>query len=230
MKVLVIGSTGKTGQKLLEQLELTPHMVTGLIRSADQEDLIRQFGAASLLGDLENITDDLVKGFEVIIFVAGSGGKNIQGVDYQGLVDVVHAAEKAKLKRFLYIGSINTEKNPQQYIQEFKDFYANNNEVAPEGVLQNVQKPGYYDYVKIKNQAEDAIVNSSLNYTILRAGLLTQDKGSSKVSVKEGMLNSFGRVSRDNMAACFIDVLENEDTYHKIYTVLDGDCEIADAF
>ena len=230
MKILVVGASGKTGQVLLQQLSQTEHDVTGLIRDPKQEKLIKQFGAKFLLGDLEADTDNLVNGFDAVIFVAGSRGKNIQGVDYQGLVNTVNSAVDSHLKRFLYIGSINTGKEPNQFVQELKEFYQENNEPVPEGLLINTQKPGYHDYVKIKGKAEEAIINSGINYTILRAGLLTQEPGTGKINVTEGTLSAFGKISRDNVAACFIEALDNRSTYKKIHTILDGKQPIKDAF
>ncbi len=230
MKILVVGSTGKTGQKLLAQLSKTNHSVTGLIRSIEQEDLVKQFDAVPLLGDLEGNVDGLTQSFDAIIFVAGSKGKNVYGVDYQGLAKMVNAAVKEKVKRFLYIGSINTGKEPNQFIRELKDFYEANNETVPEALLENIQNPGYHNYVEMKENAEEHIINSGINYTILRAGLLTQRFGTGKINVTKGALNNFGKISRDNVAAAFIEILENKNTYQKIYSILDGDIAISDAF
>lgn len=230
MKILIIGASGKTGQILLAQLKHTNHAVTGLIRSAAQEDQIKQFGAAALIGSLEDDITDALKNFDTIIFVAGSRGKNVQGIDYQGLVNTVDAAIKVNISRFLYIGSINVGKPPEQFIQEIKDFYQANHEPVPEGLLKTAQNPKYHTYIKIKTLAEKHIIHSGINYTILRAGLLTEEPGSGKVSITENTLNAFGKISRENVAACFIAALENENTYQKTYTLLDGQTPIGQAF
>lgn len=230
MKILVIGASGKTGQKLLEHLSKVKHDVTGLIRTQEQENLVKQFNAKPLLGNLEDDIATLADGFDAIMFVAGSRGKNVQGVDYQGLAKIIDAAINAKIKRFLYIGSINTGKKPEQYIEELKAYYRQINEVVPEGLLTNTQKKGYQTYVEMKTLAEEKIIASGINYTILRAGLLTQEPGSGKVNVTEGTLNAFGKISRDNVAQCFIEALENKNTYKKIYTILDGEIIIKNAF
>ena len=39
-----------------------------------------------------------------------------------------------------------------------------------------------------------------------------------------------GKISRDNVAATFIEVLENNKTYQKVYTVSDGNTPISKAF
>jgi uncharacterized protein YbjT (DUF2867 family) len=230
MKILVVGASGKTGQVLLKQLADTAHQVTGLLRKAEQETLVTQFGATMLLGDLENNTDDLCKGFDAIFFVAGSRGKNVQGVDYQGLANLVKSAEANSIQRFLYIGSINTGKQPEQFVKELKAYYGSVNEAVPEGLLKATESAGYHSYVKMKEKAEQAITNSSLNYTILRAGLLTQESGSRKVNLVEGTLNAFGKIARENVASCFIAALENKNTRRKTYTILDGNTSISEAF
>tara|TARA_R110000868_G_scaffold8205_3_gene42549 strand:- start:141314 stop:142009 length:696 start_codon:yes stop_codon:yes gene_type:complete len=230
MKILVVGATGKTGQKLLQQLQETEHSVTGLIRDTAQTEQITQFDADTLIGDLSQNVTNVPKGFDAIIFVAGSGGKDVQGVDYQGLANLVDAAVAADVKRFLYIGSINNGKPADQFIQEMTDFYQSRDEEVPEGLLTTANNPGYQTYVEMKAKAENHIVNSGINYTVLRAGLLLQDEGSGKVAVTEGTLNAFGFTARDNIAQCFIQALENANAYHKIYTVLDGETDINDGF
>lgn len=230
MNILVVGASGKTGQVLLKQLSQTKHITTGLIRDSAQEKLVTQHGAKYLVGDLTDRLEKIVNGFDAIIFVAGSRGKNVQGVDYQGLVNIVNTAIKTDVKRFLYIGSINVGKNPMQYVQELKDYYQEINEPVPEGLLINTQKPGYHNYVKMKEMAERHLIGSGANYTILRAGLLTLDSGSGKVNITNGSMNAFGKISRENVAKCFIEALENKNTYQRVYTILDGNIPIEKAF
>ena len=43
MKILLIGATGKTGQKLLAHLSATSHEVVGLIRQEQQKTEIEKF-------------------------------------------------------------------------------------------------------------------------------------------------------------------------------------------
>ena len=174
MKILIVGASGKTGQKVLEHLAKTKHVVTGLIRNLEQINSVKQFGAEVLLGDLEGDVNSLTKNFDAIIFVAGSRGKNVEGVDYQGLVNIVDAAVNAKVKRFLYIGSINTGKNPQRFIQELKEFYQKNNEIVPEGLLKATENPSYHTYIEMKNLAEKHLIDSGLNYTIFGLSIKRQ--------------------------------------------------------
>lgn len=230
MKILIIGATGKTGQKLLENLSVTSHEVTGLIRNQAQENLVTQFGAKFLIGDLEGDLSQLGKEFDVILFVAGSRGKNVEGVDYAGVVKTVQYALNSGIKRLLYLSSINIGKSTEQLVAEIKKYYQDNGEIAPEGLLTMAQKPEYQNYLHMKTLAEQAIIESGLDYTIYRAGLLTEQVGTKKINVVSGTLNAFGKISRDNVAQCFIGTLENERTYQKIFTILDGETDIQTAF
>ncbi len=229
MKILVIGATGKTGQKLLAQRSSPSYHVTGLIRDPHQAHLVEQFNAQPILGDLENDTA-ITQFYDAVFFVAGSRGKNIEGVDYEGLAKAVKAAENYGIHRFIYLSSINVGKSPEQYIQEMIAFYQDQNETIPDKLLSAAKNPNYYRYVKMKALAENAITASSLNYTILRAGLLTQDEGSAKIEVATGTLNRFGKISRENIALCYLRILEEIKTYRKIYTVLDGNIPVNEAF
>jgi uncharacterized protein YbjT (DUF2867 family) len=230
MKILVIGATGKTGQKLLAQLSQTPHSIAGLIRDHNQIPLIEQFNAEPLLGDLADDMNVINAEFDVILFVAGSGGKNVQAVDYEGLSKTVDLMVANNIKRFLYLSSINIDKQPIQFIAEIKRYYEQRSEIIPAGLLKAAENQQYKTYLAMKTLAENKIIESPLNYTILRAGLLTQDKGTGKVSVTLGTLNDFGKISRDNVAQCFIEILENNNTHRKIFTILDGETTIQKAF
>ena len=230
MKVLVIGATGHTGQRVLQHLQNTNHIAYGLTRSADQDDSITTFNAKPVIGDLEKNIDTSVENMDAIIFVAGSRGKNIEGVDYQGAAKTIASAIKANVKRFLYIGSLNTNKPRDQYIHEMRDYYQQLTQPVPEGLAKTIERDGYYDYLQMKALAEKSITESPLDYTILRAGLLTHETDTHGVNVSLSGTCKFGTTSRDAIAQCFIAALENTNTSRKIYTVLDGDTPIKQAF
>lgn len=230
MKLLIVGATGKTGQNLLAQLKRTTHSVWGFIRNIEQAPLVTQYDASPLLGDLNADIDLTSEGFDAILFVAGSRGKDVAAIDHMGLVRMVNAAVSAKITRFIYIGSINVGKEPSQFIRELNQFYKDNNDAVPERLSSTIQSPRYHHYIKMKEKAEAHIVSSCIHYTILRAGLLTQEEGSGSIAVTDGTLDAFGQISRENVAAAFIETLENACTYQKIYTILDGNTQITKAF
>ncbi|MDF1761284.1 MAG: SDR family oxidoreductase [Coxiellaceae bacterium] len=230
MQVLVVGATGHTGQRVLKHLDNSDHTAYGLTRSPDQAEKITACNAKPIIGDLEANIDTTVEGMDAIIFVAGSRGTNIEGVDYQGVEKMVSAATKSNCQRFLYIGSLNTYKPREQYLQEMRDYYQQLNQPVPEDLAKTIERDGYYDYLQMKALAEKSIIESPLDYTILRAGLLTHETDTHGVNVSLDGTCKFGTTSRDAIAQCFIAALENTNTRRKIYTVLDGDTPIKQAF
>ncbi|MCH9769396.1 MAG: SDR family oxidoreductase [Gammaproteobacteria bacterium] len=223
MKILVIGATGKVGQEVLRCLVSTEHTVLGSIRKLEQADSIEQFAAEPVLIDLKMPIKNIHRDIDVIIFVAGSSGQDVEAVDYQGLVKVVDMAAKNNAKRFLYISSLNVGKTQTQFIGEMQAYYAERNQSTPDRLLKNAQSEAYKKYVELKALAEQKLIESGLNYTILRAGLLTQELASKRVKVQPGQSNAFGTVSRENIAWCFVETLENQNTYKKTFTVFDGE-------
>lgn len=230
MKILVIGASGKTGQCLLKKLSTTNHDVSGMVRNDAQFEMIDTFNATPVLGDLEKDLTDIFNGFQAIFFVAGSRGKNVEDVDYQGLVNAVKAAEGNHIKRFIYLSSLNIGKKSKQIVDETYQFYKSINERPSEGLIKAEKNPKYIYYLKMKEKAEQRLIDSSLDYTVFRAGLLTLDSGSGKIQLTEGNLNAFGKISRDNVSDCFIMALNDSAFFNKIYTILDGNTPIAQLF
>lgn len=230
MNILVVGGTGKTGTTLLRQLQNTSHNVYALIRKSSQKGHIDQFGAHAIIGDLTQPIAHATKVIDVVLFVAGSGGKDVEGVDYKGLAKLVDACVLDNVKRFIYIGSINTGKSQHQYIDECERYYQAAGKTIPEGLKKAIYSDGYYQYTKMKQKAEAHIIDSGINYTILRAGLLTEHNPSYKVYVTENTLNNFGEISRDNVASCFIQAINTPATEDKTFTIIDGSTSIEDAF
>jgi uncharacterized protein YbjT (DUF2867 family) len=235
MKTLVVGATGKTGRKLLQLLSQTEHVVTGVIRDRGQAQLIQEYKAIPWLGDLSKEVTDIARGQEAIIFVAGSaGGKDIEGVDYQGLIKTVQSAVMHKTKRFLYISSLNIDKSKEQCLHELDHYYSQLKDEKSQDMYERLKKvendDNYHNYLRIKKKSEGALIESGLNYTIIRAGRLTEEPLNGKITAVEGSLPKFGIVSRFNIALAFINSLQLDCTYKKIYTIFDGAEDIISAF
>lgn len=234
MRVLVIGATGKTGRKLLQLLMKTNHRVTGVIRESKQAPLIEQYKATPLISDLTHDIRDIAKDQQAIIFVAGSRGKDVEGVDYKGLVKTVHSCIQHKIERFLYISSLNIDKNKEQCLSELEFFYSKRTDKENQEMFERLKlteaNDNYYNYLQSKKRAEEVIRQSGLNYTILRAGMLTEDAPTGKIEIAEGSLPKFGIVSRFNIAQVFITALQFKNTQNKTYTILDGEVAIENVF
>ena len=156
-KAFVIGGSGGVGKQLVGFLLKEGYTVTATHRRADAEDELEEMGATPLQMDLEDIsvatlTREL-KGYPLVFFCAGSGGKNVFEVDRDGAVNVAtalieHKDEKPHLVILSSLGCDQAEKMPKSLT----------------------------DYAKAKKEADDLILSMALKgvkSTIVRPGTLT---------------------------------------------------------
>nr|MBJ7894305.1 NAD(P)H-binding protein [Serratia sp. PAMC26656] len=66
-----------------------------MVRSKDQMKQFQKDGIETVLGDLEKDVSHAVKDIDKVIFAAGSGGKNVIGVDQDGAKRLIDASKNA---------------------------------------------------------------------------------------------------------------------------------------
>jgi uncharacterized protein YbjT (DUF2867 family) len=69
-------------------------------------------------------------------------------------------------------------------------------------------------YLRAKSRADERLKSSSLDYTIIRPGSLTEDKGTGTIDAAE-KLRRRGEITREDVARTFADALKSDNTYHK---------------
>lgn len=208
MRVLIVGANGHIGRRLLKQMPSGPHQSQAMIRSAEQATELRELGADStVVADLEKDVQPALDGCDAVIFTAGSGGKGgpekTDAVDRDGAIAVIDAAQKAGVKRFVMVSSMGAD-TPEQ---------------GPED-LQH--------YLYAKQAADNHLRASGLDYTIVRPGALTNDRGSGKVDVAK-RLGRQGSVPRDDVAAVLLQVLDADNTHGKQFELLAGESSVQQA-
>ena len=83
-------------------------------------------------------------------------------------------------------------------------------------------------YYEAKRDADEALRDSGLAYTIVRPGGLTDEPGTGLIEV--GMpLERCGEVTRDDVAATLLAVLAEPRTAGLTFDLLNGDAPIAEA-
>jgi uncharacterized protein YbjT (DUF2867 family) len=207
MKVLIVGANGKVGTLLSGILwgysEFSP---IALIRDFAQQPKFTALGVPSLLGDLENGVSDLLPGLDAIIFTAGSGGhtgpeKTID-VDQNGAIRLMNDCQKVGLKRFIMISAIGA--NPKS------------------------KSPRIQHYLRAKGVADLALRNSSLDYTIIAPGTLTDEKGTGFVQVAN-QLGNHGNLPREDLAYCIVESLRNTNSIKSSFEIVSGRKKIKDS-
>jgi uncharacterized protein YbjT (DUF2867 family) len=187
------------------------HEVRGLVRKEEQTDDVAADGAEPVVVDLESeeVAGEIgraVEGCDAIVFAAGagpgSGAERKETMDYGGAAKLVEAAEERGVRRYLMLSSMGAD--------------------DPEGGTEAMRP-----YLRAKARADERLKSSSLDYTIIRPGSLTEDggRGTIDAAVKLGQ----GEIPREDVARTFADALENDNTYHKTFEILSGETPIPEA-
>jgi uncharacterized protein YbjT (DUF2867 family) len=208
MDVLVAGGHGKVALHLLRLLAEHGHHARGLIRNEDHAADLERIGAVPVLCDLE--TDEAVPhvgAAEAIVFAAGagpgSGPERKRTVDYGAAVKLIAAAEELGVQRYLMVSSMG----------------AGDPASAPEAM-----RP----YQQAKHDADQALADSALEWTIVRPGGLTDEPGSGRVAIAE-QLGRSGSVPRADVALVLLECLTTPATVHRTFELLEGDVPVRQA-
>lgn len=212
MKILFIGAYGKVGQHFADLV--SDHAAISekaLIRNPDQVAFFDERNIETVLLDIATSSIDEIAeaatGVDAIIFSAGAGGKGLEktfAVDLDGAVKAMEAAKKADVSRFVMVST----------------FRADREELLKENSLRSYTIAKFYADEWLRNRTD-------LDWTIVHPGGLTDEPGTGKVTV--GKRNAYGPISRADVAATLVAVLENKDTIGKEFEVINGETGIVEA-
>jgi nucleoside-diphosphate-sugar epimerase len=220
MKIVIAGGHGKIALRLTRLLAERGDAVVGIVRNPRHLDDIRRAGGDAVVLDLERATVDEVAavlvGADAAVFSAGSGNSATAAhrdrLDRAAVVLVMDAAERAGVRRFLHVSSINVGCADDRGIGE-----------------------GYATYLRAKRAAEQHIfARDRLDWTVLRPGVLTDEQGDGTVELAAGNVVGpevarFDQVARDDVAAVLAALLDRPDTAGRIYVVVGGETPIDQA-
>src|SRR5437660_5094244 len=152
-RVLVTGASGFVGSAVVEELIARQHPVHALVHRRE----IQGFGdqVRSFRGDLfdDKILDEALRGCDAVIHLVGiimekpSKGITFQRIHFQGAKNVIDAAVRNGVKRFIHMSALG---------------------VRPDAVS---------EYHKTKYQAEEYLRASPLEWTIFRPSLIHGSRG-----------------------------------------------------
>ena len=211
-RIVVIGGSGRTGKLVVKQLIAAGHETVATIRTPRHMAPLVKAGAAVMLIDLEaSGFDDIVfalKGADAVIFAAGSSEGQGSALDRKGVLRTVRAAEKAGVPRYLAIASIGASTGlkltGQWATDEMRDYY------------------------KQKRAANKLIRESTLQWTIVEPGELTEGKGTGKVTLSTEAIEA-GKISRADVAAVLVAAVALPATVGKTFQLVSGTTPIETA-
>ncbi|MCH8558536.1 MAG: SDR family oxidoreductase [Balneolia bacterium] len=207
MKIAIAGAHGQIAMHLHPLLKEDGHTIRGLIRNPDHGNELREAGAEPVLCDIEKEEDisEAVGNVDAVIFAAGAGpgsGKERKWtVDRDGAIKLIEAAKKNGIKRYIMISAMNVEE-PM------------GNEV-------------FQVYQKAKSEADAALRESGLDYTIIRPGSLTNDSARGKINLDTSLEPA--EIPREDVAAVIAAVLKADNTIGKQLDLTTGSISIVKA-
>ncbi len=200
MKTLVIGANGKIGRIVCRLAAQRQQPVRALVRDPAQRGYFESIGVESTVGDLEGEFAGAFTGCRRVVFTAGSGGhtggdKTLL-VDLYGAIRAIEQSEAAGIEHFVMVSAMRA-----------KDPLAG--------------PPGRRHYLVAKKLADERLLASSVSYTILRPGRLTDEPASGRVRLDAAQGAGF-EISRENVALCVLASLEQPNARGRVVDLLDG--------
>jgi uncharacterized protein YbjT (DUF2867 family) len=208
MNVVIVGGHGKIALRLEKLLAERGDSPRGIIRKTEQASDLEEIGAEPIVLDIENVDDisDALAGADAVVFAAGagpgSGPARKRTVDYGGAVKLADACRSQGVRRYVMVSAIGSNR-PETWSDDMRP------------------------YQEAKSEADKYVVESGLDYTILRPGGLTDDPGTGKVQLGERV--EYGPVTREDVAAVIAECLVADNTIGKAFDVLNDGTPIEEA-
>lgn len=204
MHVLIIGANGGIGRQLVDRLVADGHRVRAMVRHEEQVAPLEEAGAEPVLADLEGDDDRLaaaVSGVDAVVFSAGSGPKTGADktllIDLHGAVRVMDACEELGVQRYVMVSAMATDDISR----------------GPEKIRH---------YLAAKAAADRLLMASSLDWTVVRPGGLTDDEPIGTVAVGVPRLEERGTIPRADVAAVLATCLDDPRTSGRVFEVVSG--------
>ena len=208
-KVLIIGANGSIGKIISNLLKNSPeYSPVAMIRKESQKKYFEDLGIDTIIGDLEKDFEVAYEGISKVIFAAGSGGstgpEKTKSVDQEGAIKSIDLALKYKIEKFVLLSSMGAG-NPE----DFKDSQL-------------------FLYLLAKNKADEHLIKTDLNYSIVRPGRLTNNSGTGKIEAAK-KLGKQGEITREDVAQTLVDVLDSKLASVISFEIIEGQDKIKDA-
>jgi uncharacterized protein YbjT (DUF2867 family) len=208
MDVLVAGGHGKIGMRLLRLLARRGERAHGLIRNPDHAADLEAAGATPVVFDFETDSGlgERLADVDAVVFAAGagpgSGPERKRTVDLGGATKLIDACKEAGVSRYAMLSAMGAGR--ESWPEQMRPYY------------------------EAKREADDALAASGLDYTIVRPGRLTDAAGTGRIEVGTP-LERGGEITRDDVAAVLLAVLDEQASAGVTFDVLNGETPIATA-
>lgn len=208
MKIVIIGGHGRVATLLAELLVERGDQVTSWVRNADHHADVAATGAVPVVVDVERSDTDSMasqlEGADALVWSAGAGGGDparTVAVDRDAAIRSMDAAARAGVQRYVMVSYFGAR--PDHGVPADNSFHA---------------------YAEAKAAADEHLRASGLDWTILGPSGLTDDPGTGRIEVGDGVTPS--RVPRADVAAVAAAVLARPTTIGRTIEFNAGDVPI----
>lgn len=201
MKALVVGATGETGRRIVQQLTAQNISVRALVRDRTRSQEILPASTEIVVGDvLEPKTLEKAIADCTVIFCATGAKPSLNPfgpyqVDYEGTKNLVDAAKAHQIKHFVLVSSLCTS----QFFHPLNLFWL---------------------ILVWKQQAEQYLQRSGLTYTIVRPGGLKNTEERPPIVMSKADTLFEGSISRDQVAQVCVEALSYPAAQNKIVEIV----------
>ena len=204
MKILVLGATGRTGQQIIQEALKKGHKISVIARDPEK---LNDYDIEVTQGspyDYQTV-EKALKGCEAVINTLNVSRtsdnpwarlRSPKDLISKSASNAVKAMEKAGIKRFVALSTIGAGRSWKSSPGILKFLVSVSN-----------LKVAFRDHGK----QEEILENSSLDYTICRAPMLSNEKNNAgAIATPEGQRPANKVLSRNSAAKYFLDILEND--------------------
>ncbi|WP_010135659.1 SDR family oxidoreductase [Ochrovirga pacifica] len=206
MKVLIIGANGNIGQQVAQKLKKSNHQPIAMLRKPEQQATFAEKGINTVIADLEEDFQHAYKGIDAVIFTAGSGGhtsdEKTHLIDRQGAKKAIDLAIKNKIDRFVMVSSMGSGQSQENW---------------PKDLI---------PYLQAKTDADEHLLHSGLNYTILMPGTLTDKSATNNITLSSDLEQKGKTVPRTDVATVITKVIDHPNAYEKSFEFVSGETPI----
>ncbi|KQM60679.1 MULTISPECIES: SDR family oxidoreductase [unclassified Agreia] len=211
MRIAIAGGHGKIALILQKLLSDAGHEAVGLIRNPDHAADLLVAGGIPVVLDLEQVSAETLAadlaGVDAVVFAAGagpdSGADRKLTVDRDAAVLLADAAVLAGIRRYVMISAMSAD-----------SFEPDSDDV-------------FQVYLRAKSEADSAVRQRDLDWTIIRPGALTDDPGTGLVHLAES--TGRGSIPRADVAALVFCSLVDGVGLHAQFEAIEGDDPVAEA-
>jgi putative NADH-flavin reductase len=211
MKLTILGATGATGTCLTEQALAAGHEVTAIVRDPARLTVPAHRRLRTVTADVMDPASIIpaIAGTDAVISAVGPRGTGPTTVIQDSVRSIIQAMQKTGTRRFLQVsGSIVADDGESPYLRY---------------LLKPLARRTFLRHVCADMRlGEDEIRDSNLDWTIFRPPSLSGKpaKGTYRTAIDRNLPHGFS-VSRADLAACMLKLLDDPATVHRHVSIAD---------